>query len=85
MVTTSDLLQRLLPTLPEHTWLARLVEVAPGVRDTQIFAVTAGLENLLGFHWPDTLVGAYMSHLHLPDEPTVCANMRPYGCARCRS
>jgi hypothetical protein len=68
MLTTQDILQHLLPTFPDHAWLARLVEVAPGVRDAQIIAVTAGLEHLLGFHWPDTLVGAYMSHMHPPDD-----------------
>ena len=43
MPRTYDILQHILPTLPEQTWLTHFVAVFPGVRDAQILAVAAQL------------------------------------------
>jgi transcriptional regulator with XRE-family HTH domain len=73
------LIQRFVHELEGPTWIAKRVEVLPGVVDSEIVQVTPAMDRLYGYVWPDTLVGQHMSTIHIFDEAQI---MRQYAVLR---
>ena len=72
--TTRELdtiLQRFLPELDGATWIAKRVEVLPGVVDSEIVYVTQQMDRLYGYTWPDTLVGQRISAIHTRTDAQI--------------
>jgi transcriptional regulator with XRE-family HTH domain len=67
----APIIQRLLPDLHGAAWIARRVEVLPGVVDSEIIHVTPAMDHLYGYTWPDTLVGQRISEIHLLAETQI--------------
>ncbi len=65
------LLQRFRRDLEGPAWIAKRVEVLPGVVDSEILYVTPAMERLYGYVWPDTLVGHHISAIHKFDEAQI--------------
>jgi len=62
------MIQSCLRELDGPGWIAKRVEVMPGVVDSEIIHITPEMDRLYGFVWPDTLVGRRISEIHtLPD------------------
>ena len=58
----------LLAYLQGPTWIAKRVEVAPGVVDMQIVCVTMDMARFLGYTEAMSLVGQYLSLLHALED-----------------
>ena len=65
------LLQRFLRDLEGPAWIAKRVEVLPGIVDSEIIYVTPAMERLYGYVWPDTLVGHHISAIHQFEEAQI--------------
>jgi hypothetical protein len=66
-----DIIQSLLNELDAPAWVAMRVEVLPGVIDSKIIRVTAGMDRLYGCTWPDTLVGRFVSEIHVLSDTQI--------------
>ncbi len=58
------IIQHCLRELDGPAWIAKRVEVMPGVVDSEIIHVTPEMDRLYGYIWPDTLVGQRISEIH---------------------
>ena len=58
------IIQHCLRTLDGPAWIAKRVEVMPGVVDSEIIHITPEMDRLYGHVWPDTLVGRRISEIH---------------------
>jgi transcriptional regulator with XRE-family HTH domain len=84
MMEPDPLLQRFGRDLEGPAWIAKRVEVLPGVVDSEIIYVTPAMERLYGYVWPDTLVGHHISAIHTFDEAQITrqyALLRHWGFA----
>ena len=61
----APIIQRFLHDLYGAAWIAKRIEVLPGVVDSEIVHVTPAMERLYRYTWPDTLVGQRISEIHL--------------------
>ena len=71
MMEREPLLQRFLHELEGPAWIAKRVEVLPGVVDSEIIYVTPAMERLYGYVWPDTLVGHHISTIHTFEDAQI--------------
>jgi predicted Zn-ribbon and HTH transcriptional regulator len=58
------IIQHCLREMEGPGWIAKRVEVIPGVVDSEIIHITPEMDRLYGFVWPDTLVGRRISEIH---------------------
>ena len=58
------IIQHCLHELDGPAWIAKRVEVMPGVVDSEIIHITPEMDRLYGYVWPDTLVGRRISEIH---------------------
>ena len=58
------IIQHCLDELDGPAWIAKRVEVMPGVVDSEIIHITPEMDRLYGYVWPDTLVGRRISEIH---------------------
>jgi hypothetical protein len=58
------IIQHCLRELDGPAWIAKRVEVMPGVVDSEIIHITPEMDRLYGYVWPDTLVGRRISEIH---------------------
>jgi len=58
------IIQYCLRDLDGPAWIAKRVEVMPGVVDSEIIHITPEMDRLYGYVWPDTLVGRRISEIH---------------------
>lgn len=66
-----SVIQQILRELAGPVWLAKRVEILPGVVDSEIIYVTPEMERLYGYVWPDTLVGRRISEIHTLADTNV--------------
>lgn len=62
------MVRRFLPVMEGPTWIAKRVEILPGVVDSEIIYVSPGMDKLFGYVWPDTLIGMRISEVHLVSD-----------------
>ena len=58
------IIQHFMRELDGPAWIAKRVEVMPGVVDSEIIYITPEMDRLYGYVWPDTLVGRRISEIH---------------------
>jgi predicted Zn-ribbon and HTH transcriptional regulator len=58
------IIQHCLRELDGPAWIAKRIEVLPGVVDSEIIHITPEMDRLYGYVWPDTLVGRRISEIH---------------------
>ena len=58
------IIQHCLREIDGPGWIAKRVEVIPGVVDSEIIHITPEMDRLYGYVWPDTLLGRRISEIH---------------------
>ncbi len=77
------IIQHCLHELDGPAWIAKRVEVMPGVVDSEIIHITPEMDRLYGYVWPDTLVGRRISEIHTLTDAQITrqyALLRHLGC-----
>jgi hypothetical protein len=77
------IIQQCLRELDGFAWIAKRVEVIPGVVDSEIIHVTPEMDRLYGYVWPDTLVGRRISEIHTLADAHITRQyslLRHLGC-----
>jgi hypothetical protein len=76
------IIQHSLRELDGPAWIAKAVEVMPGVVDSEIIYITPEMDRLYGCVWPDTLVGRRISEIHTLTDAQITrqyALLRHFG------